>query len=79
MDAHGPRRDFQDLMMYGQICGSTCLMQRKRKQSKNELSRNQSSIMPEDYVVSSSLNQMMAMEKTTSFREIRCEYFLMVQ
>ena len=31
----------------------------KKKQSKNGPSRNRSTIMPEDYVVSSSLNQMM--------------------
>ena len=46
-------------MMYGQICGSKCLMHRNEKQTKSGLSRNQSSIMPENYVVSSSLNRMM--------------------
>ena len=49
----------QDPTMYDLICGSICLMQRKAKRSKSGLSRNRSSIMPEDYVVSSSLNQMM--------------------
>ena len=34
----------QDPTMYGQVCGSVCLMQRKAKRSKNGLSRNQSSI-----------------------------------
>ena len=34
---------------YGHMCGSICLMQRKVKQSKNGLSRNRSSIMPEDF------------------------------
>ena len=37
--------------MYGQICGSICLMQRKAKRSRSGLSRNQSSKMPEDRVV----------------------------
>ena len=46
-------------MMYGKICGSKCLMHRNAKQSKCGLSRNQSSLMPENYVVSSSLNQLM--------------------
>ena len=45
--------------MYGQTCGSICVIQQKTKQSKNGLSRIRSSIMPEDYVVSSSLNQTM--------------------
>ena len=49
----------QDPTMYGQICGSMCLMQRNGKRSKSGRSRNQNSIMPDDYVVSSSLNQMM--------------------
>ena len=49
----------QDPTMYGQICGSICLMQRKAKRSKSGLSRNQNSILPGNYVVSSSLNQMM--------------------
>ena len=48
----------------GQVCGSMCLMQRKAKRNKSGLSRNQSTIMPEDYVVSSSLNQMMKSENT---------------
>ena len=43
--------------MYGQICGSVCPMQREAKRSKSGLSRNQSSIMPDKCVVSSSLNQ----------------------
>ena len=45
--------------MYGQICGSICLMQRSGKHSKSGLSRNRSSKMPEDYVVFSSLKQVM--------------------
>ena len=49
----------QDQTMYGQIWGNICLMQRKAKWSKDGLSRIRSSIMPEDHVVSSSLNQMM--------------------
>ena len=49
----------QDPTMYGQICGSICLMQRKAKRSKRGLSRNQKSILPGNYVVPSSLNQMM--------------------
>ena len=53
-DIHGPERDSrgnkrpQDPTMYGQICGSICLMHRNGKRSKSGLSRNQSSIMPED-------------------------------
>ena len=64
-DIHGPGWDLrgnkqpQDQTKYGQMCGSIFLMQRKVKQSKNGLSRNRSSIMPDNYVVSSSLNQMM--------------------
>ena len=49
----------QDPTMYGQICGSICLMQRKAKQSKSGPSRNRSSIFSDNYVVTSSLNQMM--------------------
>ena len=53
-DSRGNKQP-QDQTMYGHMCGSICLMQRKAKQSKNGLSRNRSSIMPEDYVVSSTL------------------------
>ena len=45
--------------MYGHICGNLCPMQQKGQHSKDGLSRNQSSIMPDDFVVSSSLNQTM--------------------
>ena len=38
----------QDPTRYGQMCGSVCLMQRKAKRSKSGLSRNQSSIMPDN-------------------------------
>ena len=41
-----------------------CLMQRKREQSNNGLSRNQSSTMPDSYVVSSSLNRMIVNLRT---------------
>ena len=68
MDIHGlerlTRKQPQDPTMYGLICGSICLMQRKAKRSKSGLSWNRSSIMPEDYVVSSSLNQMMKYSNT---------------
>ena len=53
-DTHGPGGDLrgnkQPLVqtLYGQICGSFCLMQRKRKQNKDGLSRNQSSTMPDN-------------------------------
>ena len=63
-DIHGPGGDWRgnkqpkDPTMYGQICGGICPMQRKGKRSKSWLSRNQSSIMPSNYVVSSSLNQI---------------------
>ena len=36
---------------YGQKCGNTCLRHQNGKRSKRGLSRNQSSIMPEDFVV----------------------------
>ena len=55
-DIHGPVRDWrgnkqpQYPIMYGQKCGSFCLMQRKAKQSKNGLSRNETWIMPDSYV-----------------------------
>ena len=76
MDIHGPGRDWrekqpQDPTMHGQICGSTCLMQRKAKQSKNVLSRNRSSTMPECYVVSSSWNQMMKNLKKHTMKNAR--------
>ena len=45
------------LTMYGQICGNLCPMQRKRKQNKDGLSRNQSSTMPDNWEEYSSLNQ----------------------
>ena len=48
----------QDPKIYGQICGSICLMQRRRKQNKDGLSRNQSSKMPDNCEEYSSLNQM---------------------
>ena len=57
-DSRGNKQP-EDPTMYGQICGSICIMQRTAKRSKNEHSRNQSSIMLDNYVVSSSLNQMM--------------------
>ena len=49
-----------------------------QKQSKNGLSRYQSSIMPDNYVVSSSLNQMMKNFKTlwktlVESRKLRCQ------
>ena len=50
---HGSGGDLQEnkeplvLTMYGQICGNLCPMQRKRKQNKDGLSRNQSSTMPD--------------------------------
>ena len=43
--------------MYGQICGNLCPMQQKRKQSKDGLSRNQSSTMPDNWEECSSSNQ----------------------
>ena len=45
--------------------GRICLMQRKAKQNKSGLSRNQSLIMPEEYVVSSSLNLRMKNSDTS--------------
>ena len=65
MDIHGLVRDWQentrppDQTMYGQICGNICLMHRNAKRSKSGQSRNSASIMPENYVSSSSLNLMM--------------------
>ena len=43
--------------MHGQICGSKCLMQRRRKQNKDGPSRNRSSTMPDNWGEYSSLNQ----------------------
>ena len=63
-DFHGPRWEWrgnkqpQDQTMCGQMIRTMSLMQRKAKQSKHGLLINRSSIMPEDCVVSSSLNQM---------------------
>ena len=51
--------------MYGQICGSISLLQRNSKQNKNGLSRNQSSMLPDSYVVSSSLNLRMKNSDTS--------------
>ena len=51
---HGPGRDLrgnkqpQDQTMCGQICGSICLMQRKKKQNKDGPPRNPSSTMPDN-------------------------------
>ena len=56
----------QDPTMYGRICGSICLMQRKAKQNKSGLSRNRSSIIPDNYVVSSSVNLRMKNSDTLS-------------
>ena len=53
-DIRGPGEDLQGNKkllvhtMYLQICGSICLMQRKRKQNKDGLSRNQCSTMPDN-------------------------------
>ena len=47
--------DLKTGQMYGQICGSTCLMHRKAKRGKSRQSRNHAWIMPEDYVVFSLL------------------------
>ena len=70
-DIHGPGGDWrgnkqpQDPTMFGQICGSICLMHRNAKRRKNGLSRNQSSIMPVNYVASSSLNLRMRTSRTS--------------
>ena len=56
----------QDPTMYGQTCGSIRLMQRSGQQNKNGSSRKQSSIMPDSYVVSSSLNLRMKNSDTSS-------------
>ena len=50
-DTHGPGGDLRGneqplvQMMYGQICGSKCLMQPKWKENKDGLSRNQNLTM----------------------------------
>ena len=65
MEKHGPGGDWrgnkrpQDPTMCGQICGSICLMHRKANKSKSGPSRNQNTIMSEDYVVFSFLILMM--------------------
>ena len=54
MGTHGLGRDLQEnkqplaQTMYGQICGRICLVQQRRKQNKDGLSRNQNSTMPEN-------------------------------
>ena len=64
-DFHGPGGDLrgnrrpQDKTMYGQMCGNFMSYAGKRKRNTDGLSRNRSSIMPDTYVVSSSLNQKM--------------------
>ena len=69
-DTHGPERDSQGnkqpfvLMVYGQICGNLCPMQRKRKQNKDVLSRNQSSKTPDNWEEYSLMNQ--TMQKSSS-------------
>ena len=71
-DIHGPGGDWrgnkqpEDPTMYDRICGSICSMKRKAKQNENGLSRNQSSIMSDSYVVSSSLNLRMKKSDTSS-------------
>ena len=61
MDVHGSGRDWrgnkrpQDPTMCGHICGSICLLHRNAKRSKNGPSRNPNSIVPKNYVVSSSI------------------------
>ena len=57
-DSRGNKQP-QDQTMYGQICGSICLMQQKRKQNKDGLSRNQSSTMPDNWEEYSLLSQTM--------------------
>ena len=49
----------QDPTMYGDICGNLCSMHQNENRNKSAPSRNRTSIMPDNYVVSSSLNQMM--------------------
>ena len=51
------KKQSQDPTMHNQIRGSICLMQQKAKQSKNGLSRNQSSISSNNWKKYSSLNQ----------------------
>ena len=51
-DIHGPGRDLKGnkllvLTMRGQISGTWCPMQQRRKQNKDELSKNQSSTVPD--------------------------------
>ena len=53
-DWRGNKRP-QDPTMCGQICGDICLMHQNAKKSTSGLSRNQSSIMPEDCVAFTSL------------------------
>ena len=63
MGTRGPGGDLQENnqplveTMYGQICRRICLMQRKRKQNKDGLSRNQNSTMPDNWEEYSILDQ----------------------
>ena len=76
MDIHGPGGDWQenirlqDKTMCGQKSGNTCPMHRNAKRSKSGLSRNQSSIMPEDYVVFTSWILKMRNSRT-SWKNVR--------
>ena len=47
-DTYKETKNFLVLMMYGQICGHSCPMQRRRKKHTGGLSRNQSSTLPDN-------------------------------
>ena len=70
-DIHGPgetnegNKQPEDQTMYGQICGSVCLMHQNEKRGKSGLSRNINSIMPENYFLSSSLKLKMRNSRTS--------------
>ena len=56
------------LTTYGQICGRVCPMQPKRKQNKDGLSRNQNSIMPENWEKYISNQTMKSSRESWKFR-----------
>ena len=56
----GERRENKQplvVMMYGQVCGSSCSLQQKREQNKDGQSRNQNSKTPDNWEEYSSLSQ----------------------
>ena len=69
--------DLQARHFCGHRCGKMCLMRRSEEKRKSGLSRNQSSMMPEDYVVFTSLiprmkNSRILWKMRVESRKFRC-------